>query len=80
MARIDGVNPDEVESSLKKVFDAQTNTWGAPLLPHLVYARRPSILRGALAMWAGISASGLIAEPLRALVNRRVAALNGCAF
>ena len=78
MARIDGVNPEEVESSIKKVFDAQAHTWGAPLLNHLVYARRPSIFRGARAMWTGISASGLIDERLQALVNRRVAALNRC--
>ena len=80
MARIDGVNPQEVETSIQKVFEAQTNIWGAPLLPHLVYARRPTILRAARGMWAGISASGLIDEKLQALVNRRVAALNGCEF
>ena len=80
MARIDGVNPEEVESSIKKVLEAQEKTWGAPLLNHLVYARRPSIFRGARAMWTGISASGLIDEQLQALVNRRVAALNRCEF
>lgn len=80
MARIDGVNPDEVESYIQKVFEAQAKTWGAPLLNHLVYARRPSIFRGVRAMWAGIGGSGLIDEKLQALTNRRVAALNGCEF
>ncbi len=80
MARIDGVNPEEVESYIKKVLEAQAKTWGAPLLNHLVYARRPSIFRGVRAMWTGISASGLIDEKLQALVNRHVAALNGCEF
>lgn len=80
MARIDGVNPDEVEPYIKKVFEAQARMWGAPLLNHLVYARRPSIFRGVRAMWTGIGASGLIPETLQALVNRRVAAHNGCAF
>jgi len=80
MARIDGVNPEEVESYIKKVFEAQTKIWGAPLLNHLIYARRPSIFRGARAMWTGIATSGLIDERLQALVNRRVAALNGCEF
>jgi hypothetical protein len=80
MARIDGVNPEEVESSIKKVFEAQAKTWGAPLLNHLIYARRPSIFRGVRAMWTGISTSGLIDEKLQALVNRRVAALNECEF
>jgi hypothetical protein len=80
MARIDGVNPEEGESSIKKVFEAQAKTWGAPLLNHLIYARRPSIFRGVRAMWTGISTSGLIDEKLQALVNRRVAALNECEF
>ena len=30
------------------------------LLNHLIYARRPSIFRGARAMWTGIDSSGLI--------------------
>jgi hypothetical protein len=31
-------------------------------------------------MWTGIDASGLIDPALQALLNRRVAMLNGCAF
>jgi alkylhydroperoxidase family enzyme len=80
MTRIDGVNPDEVDESTRNALQAQTKTWGAPLLNHLVYARRPSIYRGARAMWAGIETSGLIDKTLQALVNRRVASLNGCEF
>ena len=80
MARIEEVNPNEVESYIKNVLEAQAKKWGAPLLNHLVYARRPSIFRGARAMWAGIDASGLVEARLRALINRRVASLNGCEF
>ena len=80
MARVDGVDPALVEPAVKAVLDAQARKWGAPLLNHLVYARRPSIFRGARAMWGGIDASGLIDGKLQALVNRRVAALNGCEF
>ncbi len=82
MARIDGVDPGSagLDPAIKAVFAAQTRKWGAPLLNHLLYARRPSIFRGARAMWTGIEASGLIDPALKALVNRRVAALNGCAF
>ena len=80
MTRIKGVNPDSVDPSIKKVFDAQSERWGAPLLNHLVYGRRPTIFRGVRAMWTGISSSGLIDEGLQTLLNRRVAALNGCAF
>jgi hypothetical protein len=31
-------------------------------------------------MWAGLEGSGLIDHKLVALLNRRVAALNGCEF
>lgn len=80
MARINGIRPEEADDYTRKVLEAQTKTWGAPLLNHLVYARRPSIFRGARAMWTGLGTSGLIDEKLQALVNRRVAALNGCEF
>lgn len=80
MTRVNGVNQADVEPSIKAVLEAQTRTWGAPLLNHLLYARRPTIFRGARGMWAGIDGSGLIDEKLKALVNRRVASLNGCEF
>ena len=80
MARINGVDPATVDPSIAAVFTAQSKQWGAPLLNHLVYARRPTIFRGARAMWTGIGGSGLIDGRLQALVNRRVAAHNDCAF
>jgi hypothetical protein len=80
MARVPDANIEEAEPYIKNVLDAQTKAWGAPLLNHLIYARRPSIFRGARAMWTGIDASGLIGASLRALINRRVASLNGCEF
>jgi len=80
MARIQGVNPDEVEPYIKKVFEAQARKWGGPLLNHLLYARRSSIFRGVRGMWTGIEASGLIDARLQALINRRVASINGCEF
>ena len=80
MARVAEINTEEADRYVKDVLDAQRKTWGAPLLNHLVYARRPSIFKGARAMWTGIEASGLIDAPLRSLINRRVASLNGCVF
>ena len=81
MARIGGVRPTESgDEYVEKVLAAQAGHWGAPLLNHLVYARRPSIFRGARGMWAGLDASGLIDGRLKALVNRRVAALDRCEF
>lgn len=80
MPRIDGVNPRETERQVGAVLEAQAQKWGGPLLNHLLYARRPTIFRGARAMWGGLDASGLIDPRLVALINRRVAALNGCEF
>lgn len=80
MARIEGVNLDQVDRYAKEILEAQRKKWGGPLLNHLLYARRPSIFRGARAMWAGIDGSGLISAGLRALINRRVASLNRCEF
>ena len=80
MQRVEGVNPNDVDPQIRAVLDAQRRRWGGPLLNHLVYARRPTIFRGVRAIWTGIDASGLIAGTLQALVNRRVAYLNGCEF
>lgn len=80
MARIDGVEPGRAERRVRAVLEAQAKKWGAPLLNHLLYARRPSIFNGAKAMWGGFGSSGLLDPKLVALINRRVAALNGCVF
>ena len=80
MARIPNVDPNSVEPRIRAVLDAQRKKWGAPLLNHLIYARRPSIFYGVRGMWSGIDASGLIDRKLQAMLNRRVAYLNGCEF
>jgi len=78
--RVAGVDPKCVDRQIAPVLSAQEKEWGAPLQNHLLYARRPSIFRGVRAMWTGLDSSGLIDPGLRALLNRRVAALNGCEF
>lgn len=80
MARIADANVEQADRYVRDVLEAQRKTWGAPLLNHLLYARRLPIFRGARAMWTGIDASGLIDSRLRGLINRRVAALNSCEF
>lgn len=80
MARVPDADPERVDAPVKAVLDAQAKKWGAPLLNHRVYARRPTIFRGARAMWSGLDASGLLDGRLVALLNRRVASLNGCEF
>ena len=78
--RIDGVDPALTDGPIRAVLDAQARIWGAPLLNHLIYARRPSIFRGVRAMWGGLEASGLLDGALTALINRRIASHNGCVF
>jgi hypothetical protein len=78
--RIEGVRAEEADTYARRVFEAQSKKWGAPLNNHLIYARRPTIFRGVRAMWQGIDGSGLVEARLHALVNRRVASLNGCEF
>jgi hypothetical protein len=80
MTRITNVDPNTAEPQILAVLEAQRKKWGAPLLNHLIYARRPSIFRAVRGMWSGIDASGLIDGKLQALLNRRVAYLNGCEF
>jgi len=78
--RIDGIDPDGAEPRIKAVLDAQTGKWGAPLANHLVYARVPEIFRAVRGMWSGLDAAKRVDAKLHALLNRRVAALNGCEF
>jgi hypothetical protein len=79
--RIEPIDPRQVpEDYITKVLAAQARTWGAPLVNHLIYARRPSLFRGVRGMWTGLDASGLIDARLTVLLNRRVASLNGCEF
>jgi hypothetical protein len=76
--RIKGVDSARTERRVRSVLEAQAEKWGAPLSNHLLYAKRPWIFRGARTVWAGLDASGLLDPKLVTLLNRRVAALNGC--
>ena len=80
MTRVRGVDPTETDGPIAAVLRAQAERWGNPLANHLLYARRPSIFRGARAMWGGLDQSGLLDTGLVALLNRRVALINHCAF
>ena len=80
MSRVAGVDPASVSPEIARVLDAQAKKWGAPLLNHLVYARLPALFRGVRGMWGALGHLGLIDVQLESLVNRRVAAHNGCVF
>jgi hypothetical protein len=78
--RIRGADPDQLSDREKEIFRSQATKWGEPLANHLVYARVPSIFHGAQGMWRGLDAERRLEHPLIALLNRRVALLNGCEF
>ncbi len=80
MARIDGVIPKAMRGYIAKVLAAQDKIFGAPLANHLVYARRPALFRAVRGMWNALDADGHLGPVLVALINRRVASLNGCVF
>lgn len=80
MGRIPGIEPEQAEGYVKKVLDAQRALWGAPLDNHRVYAHRPELFRAVRGMWSAVDKAGLLGDVLVALVNRRVARLNGCEF
>ena len=80
MARIRGVDPDQAEGYAGKVLQAQKKTWGSALLNPLIYARRPALFKAVRGMWSALNQDKTLDEELVALLNRRVAMLNGCVF
>ena len=62
MARIAGVDPHQVDPPVANLLDDQQASWGDPLRPYLLYARRPSIVLSVRAMWDALGESGLL-EP-----------------
>ena len=80
MSRVPPFDPAHATGYVARVLKAQADTWGAPLNNHLIYAYRPDLFKAVRGMWNGVDRDGLIGAPLLALVNRRVAMLNGCVF
>lgn len=78
--RITGNDPLTDDGEVGELFRQQVLRWGTTLKPYEVYARRRSIFLAVIGMWDGLKTSGLLDGKLRALINRRVAALNGCVF
>ena len=80
MSRIKAVDVKQAGGYIGKVLEGQAKTWGAPLSNHLLYARRPKLFKAVRGMWASLNDGALIDEGLVCLINRRVAAHNGCLF
>ncbi len=80
MARLHDISPESTEGYVRRVLDGQAKQYGGPLLNHLLYARRPALFKAVRGMWQSLDKDGDLGEILVALVNRRVASLNGCVF
>lgn len=80
MPRIPEIDPDATTGYVARVLQAQADSYGAPLHNHLLYAHRPALFKAVRGMWNALNADELIEPGLLALINRRVASLNGCVF
>jgi len=79
--RIPPVDPETLPDDLRATLEEQRKIHGAPLHPYLFYARNPAYFRAANTMFTILrQETQRVPAPLRALLNRRVAAWNQCAF
>ena len=79
--RIPPVDIEKLPDDLRATLEEQRELRGAPLYPYLFYARNPAYFRAAKTMFTILAEeTKRVPVTLRALVNRRVAAWNGCEF
>ena len=79
--RIPPVDVETLPADLRETLEEQAKLRGEPLYPYLFYARNPAYFRAAKAMFTVLQQETTrVPGTLRALVNRRVAAWNGCEF
>ena len=80
MPRVSEIEEAGGDPILEEIFAKERERVGALLNPTKVQAHCPPILRAAKALGAAIEQSGLLPRTLLALVNVRVASINGCPF
>jgi alkylhydroperoxidase family enzyme len=80
MPRVSEIDDAATNSTLQEVFAKEIETFGYLLNTTKVQAHCPPILKAAKQLGAAIERSGLLDAELRALVNLRVALINGCPF
>jgi alkylhydroperoxidase family enzyme len=79
--RLMPVDVDTLPDDLRATLEEQHRLHGAALHPYLFYARNPAYFRAAKAMWTALQQeTKRVPAALRGLINRRVAAWNGCVF
>jgi len=80
MPRIHEIDEPGDDPILKDIFRKERETFGFVLNTTKIQAHTPGIMQAAKRLSAAVDASGLLAPELLALVNLRVALINGCPF
>jgi alkylhydroperoxidase family enzyme len=80
MPRVKEIEEPGDDPVLKDIFEKERAFFGDLLNPTKVMAHCPPILRAAKLLGASIDQSGLLPKSLLALVNFRVASINGCPY
>ncbi|HWB50504.1 MAG TPA: hypothetical protein VG651_15445 [Stellaceae bacterium] len=80
MPRVSEIDEPGDDPVLQEVFERERAAFGDLLNPTKIMAHCPPILRAAKALGASIEQSGRLPKTLLALVNFRVASINGCPF
>jgi alkylhydroperoxidase family enzyme len=78
--RVPPIDPADAAPELRPILDQQAAQWGTPLVPTLVMAHCPELVRGARGLAVALEKSGRLPAELRDLVSLRVAQLIGCPF
>jgi alkylhydroperoxidase family enzyme len=68
------------DAILKETFERERELFGFVLNPTKVQAHTPGIMKAAKQLSLAVDRSGLLPKELLALVNVRVALINGCPF
>jgi alkylhydroperoxidase family enzyme len=80
MPRIREIDDPGDDPTLVEIFAKEREAFGFPLNTTKIQAHRPEIMRAAKQLGAAIDRSGLLGPQLLALLNLRVALVNGCLF
>jgi len=80
MPRVREIEDPGDDRVLTEIFDREREMFGDLLNPTKIMAHCPPILRAAKMLGASIEQSGQLPKVLLALVNFRVASINGCPF
>jgi alkylhydroperoxidase family enzyme len=80
MPRVREIEEPGDDPILKEVFAREQERFGFVLNPTKVQAHTPGIMKAAKQLSLAVDRSGLLPKELLALVNVRVALINGCPF